>query len=78
MTESPSSGRLQPKPRLLEQPPSIDPEEGRSILRALFAQWRVKLMELVKASIAECDDLFESQSHIPDGEVEIFKKKRAE
>ena len=47
-------------------------------LRALFAQWRVKLMEVVKASVAECDDLFESQSHIPDGEVEVFKKKRAE
>jgi len=72
MTELPSGGRLHAKPQ------SIDLEEGRSILRALFAQWRVKLMDLVKASIAGCDDLFESQSLIPDGQVELFKKKRAE
>ncbi|MFO1323899.1 MAG: DUF1631 family protein [Burkholderiales bacterium] len=58
--------------------PSVGTEEGRSMLRACFAQYRLKLIELMKASLAQTDDLFETNSHIPDGEVELFRKKREE
>jgi hypothetical protein len=73
-----ASGHLHASPAPQEPPRSIDPDEARSILRALFAQYHVKLMELLNASAAQTDDLFESHSHIPDGEVEAFRKKRPE
>jgi len=72
------SGRLHPIPGAEEPARVIDAEEGRSLLRALFAQYRVKLMELLRASIAQTDDLFETHTAIPDGDVEAFKKKRPE
>ncbi len=78
MTGLPPQGRPQPALSSQEAPRDIGNEEARAILRALFAQWRVKLLELVRASVAECDDLFETHSHIPDGEIEIFRKKRGE
>jgi hypothetical protein len=78
MTGPSSSGRLQPTPGAQEPTRSIDAEEGRSILRALFAQYRVKLMEFLRASVAQTDDLFESHSTTPDGEIEAFRKKRPE
>ena len=53
-------------------------EEGRALLRASFAQYRLKLLDLVRASIAEMNDLFETNSHIPDGEIEAFRKKLPE
>jgi hypothetical protein len=73
-----TTGRLQPTPRAQEPRQDIDAEEGRSILRALFAQYRIKLMDLLRASVAQTDDLFETRSEIPDGDVEAFKKKRPE
>jgi hypothetical protein len=78
MTGPSSSGRLHASPAPQGPPREIDAEEGRTILRALFAQYRIKLMELLTASTAQTDDLFETHSHIPDGEVEAFKKKRPE
>ena len=72
------SGRLHPTPGAEEPARVIDAEEGRSLLRALFAQYRVKLMELLRASTAQTDDLFETHTAIPDGDVEAFKKKRPE
>jgi len=78
MIGSAPSGRLQPDPSTQEPARDFDPEEGRAILRALFAQYRVKLMKFLQASVAQTDDLFESHSHIPDGDVEAFKKKRPE
>ncbi|MFO1312691.1 MAG: hypothetical protein U1F41_11585 [Burkholderiales bacterium] len=69
-------GRLDPAPSRPEGPRESGNEEGRAVLRALFAQWRVKLLELVRGSVAQCDDLFETHSHIPDGEIEVFRKKR--
>jgi Protein of unknown function (DUF1631) len=70
--------RLQSTPSAQGQRPAIDAEEGRSILRALFAQYRLRLMDLLRASVAQTDDLFETRSEIPDGDVEAFKKKRPE
>ena len=69
MIGSAPSGRLQPDPSTQEPARDFDPEEGRAILRALFAQYRVKLMMFLLASFAQTDDLFESHSHIPDGDV---------
>ncbi|MEO8507780.1 MAG: DUF1631 family protein, partial [Betaproteobacteria bacterium] len=59
-------------------PAPIATEEGRAILRACFAQYRVKLLDLVKASVEQTNDLFETNSHIPDGEIEAFRNKRGE
>ena len=53
-------------------------EEGRAMLRACFAQYRVKLLDVVRASLEQTNDLFETNSHIPDGEVETFRNKRGE
>jgi hypothetical protein len=79
MTGPSSSGHPRASPAPQEPSRSIiDPEEARSILRALFAQYHVKLMELLTASVAQTDDLFETHSHIPDGELEAFRKKRPE
>jgi len=46
------------------------------MLRASFAQYRLKLLDMVRASLAESDDLFETNTHIPNGDVEIFRIKR--
>lgn len=59
-------------------PMPVATEEGRAILRACFAQYRVKLLDLVRASVEQTNDLFETNSHIPDGEVEAFRNKRGE
>ncbi len=59
--------------------PALSPaalEEGRALLRACFAQYRLRLLDLVRASLAEMQDLFETNSHVPDGEVEAFRKKQ--
>jgi hypothetical protein len=72
------SGRAQPAPGAPEPSRAVDAEEGRALLRQLFAQYRLKLMELLKTSLAQTDDLFETHSHIPDGEVELFRSKRLE
>jgi len=53
-------------------------EEGRALLRACFAQYRLRLLDLIRASLAEMHDLFETNSHIPDGEIEAFRKKQPE
>jgi len=54
----------------------IPAAEAQRMLRASFAQYRLKLLDMVRASLAETDDLFESNSHIPNGDVEIFRTKR--
>jgi Protein of unknown function (DUF1631) len=48
------------------------------MLRASFAQYRLKLRELLRASLGETDDLFESNSHIPNGDIEAFRTKRGD
>ncbi len=54
----------------------IPAAEAQAMLRASFAQYRLKLLDMVRTSLAETDDLFESNSHIPNGDVEIFRTKR--
>jgi hypothetical protein len=77
MPVSTPSGRFPPP---AAEPPSSSPgsEESRALLRACFAQYRVKLLEFVKGSLEQMSDLFDTHSHIPDGEIEAFNKKRLE
>jgi hypothetical protein len=77
MAALPTSHRLTPS-KEPDAPPSIGLEEGRAMLRACFAQYRLKLMEMVKASLEQMHDLFDTHSHIPDGEIEAFRKKQPE
>ena len=67
-----------PGPVGADAPLPVGADEGRAILRSCFAQYRVKLIELVKASLEQTNDLFEAHSHIPDGDVEMFRMKRGE
>ena len=48
------------------------------MLRVGFERFKQKLMELTAAALEVTDDLFESGSAIPDGEVEAFRQQRAE
>ena len=59
-------------------PLPLGADEGRAILRSCYAQYRVRLIELMKASLEQTNDLFETHSHIPDGDVEMFRAKRGE
>ncbi len=61
-----------------ESPGELRPDEAAALLRACFAQYRVKLLELVRPALEQMGDLFESNRHIPDGELESFLKKRSE
>lgn len=67
-----------PGSKLADAPLPVGEEEARAMLRSCFAQYRVKLLELVRASLEQTNDLFETHSHIPDGEVEAFRNKRGE
>ncbi|MFO1314634.1 MAG: DUF1631 family protein [Burkholderiales bacterium] len=63
---------------LADAPLPIGEDEARALLRSCFAQYRVKLLDLIRASLEQTNDLFETHSHIPDGEVESFRNKRGE
>ena len=48
------------------------------MLRGSFAQYRLKLLELLRTALAQSDDLFETNSHVPNGDVDAFRAKRVE
>ena len=54
------------------------PEEAQALLQACYTQYSLKLHDIVRASLEMSGDLFESVSHIPDGEIEQFRNKRGE
>src|SRR4030095_3668930 len=56
----------------------LRPGEAHALLRVGFERFKHKLMELTHAALEVTDDLFESASPIPDGEVEAFRQQRAE
>ncbi|MEO8344515.1 MAG: DUF1631 family protein [Betaproteobacteria bacterium] len=56
----------------------LSPAEAQALLRTGFERFEKKLMELTGAALELTDDLFESTSHIPDGEVETFRQQRGE
>ena len=56
----------------------LRPGEAQALLRIGFERFLKKLVELAAAALDASDDLFESTSHIPDGEIEAFRQRRAE
>jgi Protein of unknown function (DUF1631) len=58
--------------------PPMGREEANALLRTGYARFEKKLMELAAAALDLTDDLFESTSTIPNGEVETFRQKRPE
>ncbi len=48
------------------------------LLRACFAQFRAKLLDMVRGSLELTNDLFETQRQLPAGEIESFRAKRGE
>ena len=56
--------------------PRIPAAEAQALLRASFAQYRLKLLDVMRLLLADTDDLFESNSHVPNGDVETFRAKR--
>lgn len=69
-------GRRPPPGTPADGSPRIPDADAQAMLRASFAQYRLKLLALVRVSLAESDDLFETNSHVPDGDVETFRSKR--
>ena len=57
---------------------ALDPADARALLQVGFDRFLSKLQELTAAAMETTDDLFESTSYIPDGEIESFRQKRAE
>jgi Protein of unknown function (DUF1631) len=58
--------------------PPLGREEANALLRTGFERFEKKLMELTAAALDTTDDLFETASPIPDGELETFRQKRPE
>ena len=58
--------------------PPLSREQGNALLRTGFERFEKKLMELTAAALEMTDDLFETTSHIPDGEVAAFRQMRPE
>ena len=56
----------------------LTPEEAQGLLQACYTQYALKLHDVVRASLEMSGDLFESVSHIPDGEIQAFRNKRGE
>jgi len=58
--------------------PLLRPEEAKALLQVGFERFLNKLLELTATAMEGTDDLFESASHIPDGELAAFRQHRAE
>jgi len=56
----------------------LRPDEAQALLRECFARYHAQLIELLRSSLEQTNDLFEVHSHIPNGEVESFRNKRGE
>ena len=57
---------------------SLSPGETKRLLAESYALFEARLMEMATSSLELANDLFESHSHIPDGEVAVFLNKRGE
>jgi hypothetical protein len=58
--------------------PHLTAEDAQGLLQACYTQYSLKLHDIVRASLEMSGDLFENNSHIPDGEIEGFRNKRGE
>jgi hypothetical protein len=61
-----------------DEPRRFTPEEAQALLQSCYTLYSLKLQDTIRASLEMSGDLFESSSHIPDGEVEQFRNKRGE
>ena len=57
---------------------TLGPAEAHALLKVGFERFLKKLQELTAAAMETTDDLFESTSYIPDGEIESFRQNRVE
>ncbi len=53
-------------------------DEVQALLRECFARYRAQLIEFMRSSLDQTNDLFETYAAIPNGEVEAFRSKRGE
>jgi len=67
-----------PSGATVDEPRRLTAEEAQSMLQSCYTQYSLKLQDIVRASLEMSNDLFESASHIPDGEIERFRSKRGE
>jgi hypothetical protein len=56
----------------------LPPAEAQALLLECFNLYEDRLVEMAKASLELAHDLFETRSHIPDGEIHAFLNKREE
>ncbi|HTP99432.1 MAG TPA: DUF1631 family protein [Casimicrobiaceae bacterium] len=56
----------------------LPPSQAAALLHKCYGLFEAKLLESAKASLELAVDLFESNSHVPDGEVQAFLSKRGE
>jgi hypothetical protein len=56
----------------------LRPDEAQALLRACYDPFSKRLFEAARTSLDLAGDLFESNSAVPDGEVETFRSKRGE
>jgi hypothetical protein len=52
--------------------------DPQSLLHDCYAMYRARMVEMARNSLELTGDLFESGSHVPDGEVEAFKNRRGD
>jgi len=55
--------------------PGLSREQAKALLRECHAHFSAKLFEAVRGALDGAEDLFESGSHIPDGEWQAFCEK---
>src|SRR5260370_41412269 len=71
MGSSPATARPTSAPR-----PS--PTDANRLLGECYALFEARLLDMATSSLELAHDLFESHSHVPDGEVAAFLNKRGE
>lgn len=59
-------------------PPTVAEPEARAIMQECFGIFRTKVRDLVKTALDNTDDLFQTTSTIPDGELSAFLNRRGE
>src|SRR5258708_15629840 len=67
--------------RAAPRPPSaarVSAGDANHLLSECYALFEARLLEMATSSLELAHDLFESHSHVPDGEVAAFLNKRGE
>lgn len=69
---------LSPKPPASLRAPGAPGVDAPALLQDCYALYRTKMVEMVRGSLELTGDLFEPESHVPDGEIEAFKARRGD